>query len=331
MKQKKGTFIVWKKFQRRVEVLAPYLDLEICYFHYSWEEKSKIFKALSYFLKSIDTFKCLFQNKPILVFVQFPPTPALYCVTLYSWLTGSRYVSDCHIGLTNAHWLNWIYAKKLLAKGLVIVHNEHLVEQVATSVKVRPFVVRDGVAKKQSIEAGKNALLDDLGLSPKRYVIFPCSFSSDEPVQEVIEAARMLPEIMFVMTWYTEKLSRNIRDTLPSNVLLTDYLQIGDYNCLFANSGVVLGLTIYEAVQLACMQEAMAFEIPAVVSDLKTTRFLYKNYPVFVKNDSKSIAYGVSHAFQNRLDIEERMKRLRIEWENEFFDQIVILKSSLNL
>jgi hypothetical protein len=77
------------------------------------------------------------------------------------------------------------------------------------------------------------------------------------------------------------------------------------------------------------MQEAMAFEIPAVVSDLKTTRFLYKNYPVFVKNDSKSIAYGILHAFQNRLDIEERMKRLRIEWEHEFSDQLAILKSSI--
>jgi glycosyltransferase involved in cell wall biosynthesis len=198
-------------------------------------------------------------------------------------------------------------------------------------MNISPFVVRDGIANKQSIEVGESALLDDLGLSPKRYVIFPCSFSSDEPVQEVIEAARMLPEIMFVMTWYTEKLSRNMRDTLPSNVILTGYLQIDNYNCLFANAGVALNLTLHEAVQLTCMQEAMAFEIPAVVSDLKTTRFLYKNYPVFVKNDSKSIAYGILHAFQNRLDIEERMKRLRIEWENNFFDQIVNLKSSLNL
>jgi len=79
------------------------------------------------------------------------------------------------------------------------------------------------------------------------------------------------------------------------------------------------------------MQEAMAFEIPAVVTDLKTTRFLYKNYPVYVRNDPESIAYGVTYAFQNRRDLEEKIKSLRIETEREFFDQIVNLRAILNL
>jgi hypothetical protein len=178
-KQKKGVFIVWKKFQRRVEDLAPFLDLEIYYFYYSWEEKSKILKALSYFIKSIETFKCLFQKKPPLVFIQFPPAPALYCVALYSYLTGSRYVSDCHLGLANAVWLKWIYAKKLLIKGQIIVHNEHLIEYVIRSMNVKPFVVRDGIPKRQSVDIRKSSVLDDLDLPPKNYVIFPGSFSQD--------------------------------------------------------------------------------------------------------------------------------------------------------
>lgn len=330
MNTKKRVFIVWKKYQRRVEVLAPYLDLEIFYFFYSWETKSKIFKVFSYFLNSINTMKCLFQNKPDLIFVQYPPAPPLYCVALYSWLTGTKYVSDCHMGITVAHFLNWIYVKKLLARGNVIVHNEHLLEKTATILKVRPFVVRDGIAKKRSTEVRESSFLDGLGLSPKKFVIFPCSYDPDEPVREVIEAARLLPEMMFVMTWFSEKLSRNVRDSLPSNLLLTGYLQINDYDYIFANSGVALVLTKNEDLQLSGMQEAMAFNIPAVVSDLKTTRFLYKDYPVFVKNNSKSIALGVSYAFRNRMDLEERMKRLRIESEKEFFDQIENLKSSLN-
>jgi len=330
-KQEKGVFIVWKKFQRRVEVLAPFLDLEIYYFYYSWEDKSKIFKALAYFLKSIGTFKCLFQKKPPLVFIQFPPAPALYCVALYSYLTGSRYVSDCHIGLTNANWLHWIYVKKLLIKGPMIVHNEHLIEQVRKSMNVEPLVVRDGVAKRQSVDMRKSSLLNDLGLPPKSYVIIPGSFSWDEPLKEVIEAARMLPRIMFVLTWHFDGLSRTMRNNLPSNILLTGYLQIDDFNHLFAHSGVVLVLTKHEAVQLSGMQEAMAFEVPAVVSDLKTTRFLYKNYPVYVKNDPESIADGVTFAFKNRLDLEEKIKKLRIETEREFFDQIVNLRAILKL
>lgn len=329
MKIKKSIFIVWKQYQRRVEVMAPYLETEYFYFYHSWEMKSKFLKALSYIPKTINTLRCLFKNRPTLVFLQFPPAPALYSVALYAWLTGAGYVSDCHFGLANAQWLRWPFVKKLLTKGQVVVHNEHLVKQVEESVGITPFVVRDGIAKKQAEDRGKNNLLDTLGLSPKTYVIFPCSFSADEPLEEVFEAARSLPAIPFVMTWHAEKLARRMQKTLPTNALLTGFLKVGDFNQLFANAGVALVLTKHEAVQLSGMQEAMAFEIPAVVTDLKTTRFLYKDSPVYVKNDSESIAQGITHAFQNRSKFEEKIKKLRIESEKEFCDQVANLKSSL--
>ncbi|NTV79740.1 MAG: glycosyltransferase family 4 protein [Clostridiales bacterium] len=326
---KKGVIIAWVEYQRRVEVLAPFLELETFYFSYAWETRSKLHKMLSYFLKSFRTLICLFQNRPALVLVQFPPAPALYCVALYSWLMGARYVSDCHMGITNENWFNWMYVKKLLARGQVIVHNVHLVDQVIHEIKVNPFVLRDGVAKKQAINLENATLLETHGLIPQKYVLFPCSFSLDEPLQETLEAARLLSDIRFVLTWYSEKLPKQMRDTLPANVLLTGFLEVDDFNCLFANAGIALVLTKHEAVQLSAMQEAMAFEVPAVVSDLKTTRFLYKEYPVYVKNDSKSIAEGILHTFQDRANLEERMRRLRIESEKEFSDQIANLKSLL--
>jgi glycosyltransferase involved in cell wall biosynthesis len=286
---------------------------------------------ISYIFKSISTLKFLFKNKPNLVFVQFPPAPAVYCIAIYAWLTGARYVTDCHIGITNAHWLKWIFINRLLSKGLVIVHNEHLVNQVKTSISTTPFVLRDGIDKNLTIESGNNNLLDDLGLVPKKYVIIPFSFSPDEPIQEVIDTARLLPAIKFVMTWNSDKLSNDMKKDFPQNVLLTGYLKIADFNNLFANSGVALVLTKHEAVQLSGMQEAMAFEIPAVVSDLETTRFLYKSYPVFVTNNSRSIADGITKAFQIRPELEVRMKKLKLESEQEFFMQVDQLMTELKL
>ena len=331
MEQKKGAFIVWKKYQRRVEVLAPYFDLEICYFSYPWEEKSKFYKALSYIPKAISTLKYLLKRKPPLVFIQFPPTPALYCVALYKWLTGSTYVADCHITIGNDYWHKWIYAKKLLLKGKMIVHNNDIVEPVIKSLNIKPIVVRDGIAIRPLFDRRKSILLENLGLFPKSYVIFPCSFSADEPLMIVIEAARSLPETKFVITWNYDRLLKSIRNSLPPNIILTGYLRVDDFNYLFANAGVALVLTTQEAIQLSGVQEAMTFTIPAVVSDLKTTRFLYKEYPVYVKNESISIADGIRYAFQNRLELEERMKYLRIETEKEFDNQIENLRIVLNL
>lgn len=306
--------------------MAPYLGVEYFYFHHSWEVRSKVFKALSYIPKTINTLKCLFRNKPSLVLVQFPPTPALYAVAFYAWLSGSKYVSDCHMGVTNARWLAWPLARKLLSGGGVIVHNEHLVKQVEADLQVKSFVLRDGIAEKQSSENEDNSLLENLELTPKNYVIFPCSFSEDEPIQEVINAAQSLPEIRFVMTWHVEKLAKHLRDTLPPNVILTGFLTTEDFNCLFANAGVALVLTKHENVQLSGMQEAMAFEIPAVVSDLRTTRFLYREFPVYVDNAAASIAQGVEFALQHRADLKQQMHQLCIESEKEFFAQVADLK-----
>lgn len=328
---KRSVFIVWKEYQRRVEVMALYLGVEYFYFHHAWEVRSKVFKALSYIPKTINTLKCLLQNKPSLILVQFPPTPALYVVALYAWLSGSKYVSDCHMGMTNAKWLAWPFARRLLAGGGVIVHNEHLVKQTEADLRVKPFVLRDGIAENRFPEIGENSLLKNLRLTPKNYVIFPCSFSEDEPIQEVIKAAQSLPEIRFVMTWHVEKLAKHLRDTLPPNMILTGFLTTEDFNCLFANAGVALVLTKHENVQLSGMQEAMAFGTPAVVSNLRTTRFLYREYPVYVDNAATSIAHGIEFALQHKTTLEQQMYRLRIESEKEFFAQAANLKSAFDI
>jgi glycosyltransferase involved in cell wall biosynthesis len=331
LKRKKGVFIVWKNFQRRVEVLAPFLDLEIYYFHYSWEEKSKILKVLSYLPKSIATLICLFRKKPSLVFVQFPPTPALYCIALYSWLTGCKYVSDCHNSIINTHWSKWIFAKKLLSYGLVIVHNDHIARHVKEYLGLTSFVLRDGIMDIQPDATKHTHILEFFNLSPGSYVLLPWTFSPDEPILETIEAAKMVPDIKFVMTWYFEKLPIDLRKQMPPNVILTGYLPTDDFNQLFSSAGITLVLTKWESTQLSGMQEAMAFEIPAVVRYLKTTRYLYKNAPVYVVNEPKSIANGIRYAFQNWLEFKKKMKILRIETEKEFSDQVLNLRASLNL
>jgi glycosyltransferase involved in cell wall biosynthesis len=329
--QLNGVFIVWKKFQRRVEVLAPQLGLEIVYFHYSWEEKSKFHKTLSYFLKTVETLKCLFHKRPSLIFVQLPPILALYYVAFYSWLTGSRYVSDCHNSMVYGHWYKWVLAKKLLAAGTMIVHNDHVAMHVENKIGITPFVLRTGIVKRRPQDDNINGLLGRLDLSSKCYVILPWNFNSDEPLTEVFEAIRLTPEIQFVMTWYFEKLTKTMRKNIPSNLKLTGFLKIDDFNQLFSNAGIALVLTNRDGTQLSGMHEAMAFGIPAVISDLTTTRFLYKNAPVYVKNTRESIAEGVRFAFENRDDLEERVKDLRIETEKEFSKQLMDLKAILNL
>ncbi len=327
----KGIFIVWKKFQRRVEVLAPQFGLEIIYLHYEWEEYSKFHKAFSYFLKTTETFKYLLQKRPPLIFAQLPPTLVLYYVAIYAWLTGTKYVSDCHNSMVYGYWSKWIFAKKLLNAGIMIVHNDHVAEHVKKSMGITPFVLRTGITKRNYQDNNLNTLLNRLSLSSKHYVILPWNFNSDEPLAEVFEAINSMPDIQFVMTWYFEKLTKSLMNNLPPNLKLTGFLEIEDFNYLFSNAGIALVLTNRDGTQLSGMHEAMAFEIPAVISNLNTTRFLYKDTPIYVKNDPESIVKGIRQAFENRIELQEKIKILRHETEDEFSQQILKLKTMLNL
>ncbi len=326
-----GVFIVWKKFQRRVEVLSPQFGLEIIYLHYEWEEYSKFHKAFSYLLKTVETFKHLLQKRPPLIFVQLPPTLVLYQVAFYAWLTGAKYVSDCHNSMVYGYWSKWIFAKKLLNDGIMVVHNDHVADHVKKSMGIAPFVLRTGITKRNYQDNNLNTLLNRLSLSSKRYVILPWNFNSDEPLAEVFEAISSMPDIQFVMTWYFEKLAKSLMNILPPNLKLTGFLETEDFNHLFSNAGVALVLTNRDGTQLSGMHEAMAFEIPAVISDLKTTRFLYKDIPVYVENTPEAIVRGIRYAFENRIELQEKIISLRHETENEFSQQILKLKTMLNL
>jgi glycosyltransferase involved in cell wall biosynthesis len=215
---------------------------------------------------------------------------------------------------------------KQLLKKKMIVHNVHLIDYVLGNLGFKPMVVRDGISGNSLSANSQTAILSRLGLTPENYVLVPCSFSSDEPLQEIIEAARLLSDITFVMTWYSERLPHLTRNSLPANILLTGYLDIDSFNCVFGNAGVVIVLTKQENIQLSGMQEAMMFEIPAVVTDLKTTRFLYREAPVYVQNGPESIADGVKYAFQHRNQLRTLMRGLRTETQEEFFTQLKDLK-----
>ena len=190
-------------------------------------------------------------------------------------------------------------------------------------------MLRTGITHSQPQDQNSNGLSYRLGLSSKSYVILPWNFNVDEPLTETLEAIRAMPNIQFVMTWYVEKLAKYQRNNAPSNLKFTGFLELDDFNHLFSHAGVALVLTTRDGTQLSGMHEAMAFEIPAVISDLKTTRLLYKDAPIYVNHDPASIAEGVKSAFKTSDDLKAKIKKLRMETEKEFSEQILKLETLL--
>ncbi|MBL1431942.1 MAG: hypothetical protein COC09_04180 [Gammaproteobacteria bacterium] len=301
-------FVVWHPFQQRAHMLSKKLGATLCWFSYGWEKKNLLTKLIAYVLKSVETALYCVKNKPRRIFVQLPPVPLLYVVNLYRWWSGCQVVYDCHNSLFCSHWIRWPLVRSLLHVSNVkaLTHNEDIAE-IAVSYNVESLVLIDPLP--DYIRPNGEIKLPN-GLIPNNYIIVPFSFSDDEPVNELFEAARNLPEIIFVITWFKERAQAKVNDVIPENIIFTGYLDLDIYKSVFANSMCALALTTREGTQPSVATEAIGFGVPLLVSDIKTTRKLYDEWPIYVENSAESIVDGIKVLVGCRELMLPRMQRL---------------------
>jgi glycosyltransferase involved in cell wall biosynthesis len=314
----KTIFVIWKVYQRRAESLAAKLGLDVIYYHFPWEERSKAHKLVSYFFKLISTATDLVRYRPKFLFVQLPPIPLLYLIALYSRFSGCRFIADCHNAMIDGPWIKFPFAVASLKRAqCILVHNPDIAD-MAREYGLDVTVSRDQLPDIPQY-AGEQ-VLDKFNLKKGQYVIVPWNFATDEPIREFAESARVLPDVQFVATWFKERLDSELLKAMPENVYFTGFLEVDLFNQLFQHAGVALSLTVREGTQPSAASEAIAFGIPVVVSDLQTTRRLYGDKVVFVRNEPQSIAKGLTQALSDpvwRVKIKELHREFDTQLQNE--------------
>ena len=327
--KKQNVYVVWNPFQRRAESLGALLGLRTIYVHFKWEERGRLFKAMSYIPKMYLTLRVLLKNKPKYVFLQLAPTILLYTAAIYKLLTGNRYISDCHNTMIyDDHWIKWPFAKRLLRGSYItLVHNED-VHVMADHLHIESMILRDPLPLMTVPDDIREVA--GIDLRETAYVIIPCSMAADEPVQELIAAAQAVPDVLFVMTWFREKLPAELRTQAPDNVRFTGFLAEPEFNALYAHANAALVLTTREGTQPSGAAEAISLGVPLVVSQLKTTTRLYKEAPVYVSNDVSSITAGVRRALESSETLSKSIAELRDSLIEEAGSQIESVKMLMN-
>jgi glycosyltransferase involved in cell wall biosynthesis len=267
---------------------------------------------LKYLLQSVRTLQVLFRDRPEAIHVQNPPFVSALIVHLYCRMAGARFVIEHHSAAFGSAWRWAGPAQRFIVRRAAtnIVTNEHWAGVVRGwgghgLVMYDPFL---------DLPEG-----EPYGLGPGFNVAFVGTFAPDEPVDAVVEAARMLPDIHFYVTGDTRKGSAALLAGAPPNVTFTGFLEPnGRYLGLLREVDAVMVLTTRDHTLQLAGCEAISVGKPVITSDWPYLRELFAGGAVFVHPSPESISGGVREVRDRHhelaLEIEPFRRAQRQEW-----------------
>lgn len=265
-----------------------------------------------YALQAIDTLHLLTRERPEVVFVMSPPPVAALPVLAYCRRRRIPFVIDGHSGaFLDSRWrrMQWLQDALCARAATTIVTNEHLAMRVqragahATVVHDVPIVFPE--AERFARDGRFTAAV-------------VCSFSPDEPVDDVLDAARLLPQIRFLITGEPKRFAQRYRAQLPDNVELTGFLSNPQYGALVSGVDAVVALTTRNHTMLRAAYEAIYQGTPVVVSDWPLLRTAFDEGAVHVGPGGAALAEGLRVLRAGYADYKVGAARLRerklVEW-----------------
>lgn len=273
------------------------------------------------------TLALLRQRRPRVLWLQLPPLPLLWAALRHRRTVdpGIRLVADCHNAVFKPRWARLPYGISLLAScDLVVVHNA-AVTRLARDHGVPPallFELEDVPPPATAMHAEPPDWLRGL---PRPWIVFPGSFSTDEPVAQLREAARAHPGWTFVMTGALVNAKKHRHDlrATPANLVMPGYLDPAEFDRLLTVCDLVLALTCEDGVQLSACNEALGFHKAMVVSDTPLLRSLFAPGALMVDSGrAASLGRGIAEALSRRAELEAAAQALaqrrRALWRERF-------------
>ena len=309
-------WIVWEQ-QRRSEELARRLS---CSFH--------VFdlKGLRRYPVSIaGTVALLARHRPRYLFVQNPSMILAGLACLYGMVTRNVVVVDRHTTFllnkpkTFSIWRTvflTLHYLTLRTASLTIVTNSYLAKLVREAGG-RPFVLPDPIPVLSPMSVSH--------LEGRRNVLFVSSFGDDEPVAEVLEAARQLqlPDVRIYISGNPRRGTVDWSAHAPSNVAFTGFIPTGDYVSLLFAVDAVIVLTTADHCMLCGCYEAVAAHKPLITSDKEDLREYFRGAE-FVEAQADSIVRGLRRVLADLSTYQERTAAMGDEmirrWADAFSD-----------
>jgi glycosyltransferase involved in cell wall biosynthesis len=314
-------FLVWgpPSHGPRSQVFARKLGIDALHFIYATKRRGLLAAPYKYSYQAVNTLWLLFQQRPKIVFVQSPPSFAVFFVYLYCVLMNGRFIVDAHSDAMQApYWTRpqWLY--RFLARQAVttIVTNEHFQAQI-NRWGGHAFVLRD--IPTTFPKSGTYAFDGEFN------VVVVNTFAEDEPLAEVLAAAAELKDVHFYVTGKKRSGDQPIPGPVPPNVHFTGFLPNAEYYAMLDGCQAVMCLTTRNHTMQRGACEALSLGKPIITSDWPLLRTYFNKGTVHVDNTTSGIGQGVKEMIGEYGRYQSGIKQLQTEQQQEWHNKITLL------
>jgi hypothetical protein len=253
---------------------------------------------LRYAVQAAATAWQLLRRRPRVVVAMCPPLALGLLVLAYAKATGAAMAVDAHTAAIVRGGRIRRSIRFFDRRGCVlIVAGDHIAGHLAANGLRRPSAIHDPMPALSPTKAPTSG-----------QVVVPLGWAPDEPIGDVLGAARRLPEHTFVLTGRPK--GEWAEAELPPNVQRVGLLPKADYDRLVRQAGVVVALTTRPFTMLRAGYEAVQARVPVVVSDTPTLRDYFGAAAVFV---GPSLAEAVTDALARRDELTSALDSLASE------------------
>ena len=271
--------VVWKKSSRRSELLSKALGVKLWFFPGN----------VPYIRAVFNTLRRVLKEKTKIIVIQLPQGPLLLEAFFLRKLAKRKIVADVHTGfLINTDWkgllLNVPFLKFLRTADLIIAHNDFQLNLIPSDLRDRTLVVFDPWHLVVGSEGDDENEQGD-------YIVFPSSFASDEPLEEVISSINSFDiDVKLYITGDWKRQPKMLKYA-SNRIIFTGYLQSREYNELLSRATAVITGTKREYTSLMSGWEAVAYAKPLALTGTATLKSMFRDYATFYDwKDYKSIA-----------------------------------------
>lgn len=318
-------FLAWSRNGgRSAEIAAALGGDAVCVFPEQLAAR-RLF-ALRYLVSALITIRELARHRPRSIIATNPPVFPGLIAWLYAVLTRAAFVLDSHPTSFGAK--DHVTSQRLLAVHRFLARKARAV--MVTTQDWADLLDSWGARGLIVHEAPPPWTVTPLVGDSRGRVLFVGVFGGDEPVECVVRAAALRPELDVWITGDLRRCPAALRAMAPPNVTFVGYLSTDAYHRAVAAADVVVALTTEPTSIVRAGYEAVYARRPLIVSDWPRGNEVFP-HAIATSNEPTALAAAFDRAMSPEQRDRARLDTARSEQLRRWDQQEAALRNALGI